>query len=55
VKYKEKLFIKYGTKVESVANKYTFVWGKAITKNMVICFAHLEKIQKKGYLIVSLY
>ena len=36
-----------GTKVESVANKYTFVWRKAITKNMVKCFAHLEKIHKE--------
>ena len=41
-----------GTKVESVANKYTFVWRKAITKNMIKCFAHLEKIHKE---FISMY
>ena len=29
----ENIFID-GTKIESVANKYTFVWKKAVTKNM---------------------
>ena len=27
-----------GTKIESVANKYTFVWKKAITKNQAKLF-----------------
>ena len=30
----ENIFID-GTKIESVANKYTFVWKKAVSKNMV--------------------
>jgi hypothetical protein len=30
----ENIFID-GTKIESVANKYTFVWKKAVSKNMI--------------------
>lgn len=41
-----------GTKVESVANKYTFVWRKTISKNMVKCFVHLENIHKE---FISMY
>jgi transposase len=36
-----------GTKVESVANKYTFVWRKALTKNMEKCFNHLKALHKE--------
>lgn len=30
----ENIFID-GTKIESVANKYTFVWKKAVSRNMI--------------------
>ena len=31
-----------GTKIESAANKYTFVWKKAITKNQVRLYTKLS-------------
>ena len=33
-----------GTKIESPSNKYTFVWRKALDKNMLKTFSHLKTI-----------
>lgn len=33
-----------GTKIESVANKYTFVWKKAVTKNMIKLFDKISEL-----------
>ena len=33
-----------GTKIESVANKYTFVWKKAVTKNMAKLFDKISEM-----------
>ena len=52
----ENIFID-GTKIESVANKYTFVWKKSVTKNMVkltdkICMFCAECEELYGFKIV---
>ena len=36
-----------GTKIESAANKYTFVWRKAVERFMPKCFKHLERIHSE--------
>lgn len=35
-----------GTKIESASNKYTFVWRKALVKNIPKTFKHLELLYK---------
>ncbi len=42
-----------GTKIESAANKYTFVWRKVVEKNMPKCFKHLERIYSEFITVVS--
>ena len=42
----EKYFVD-GTKIESAANKYTFVWKKAVEKNERTFIPHLENVQKR--------
>lgn len=41
-----------GTKIESAANKYTFVWRKALSKNTKKCFEHLKILHKE---FITLY
>ena len=41
-----------GTKIESSANKYTFVWRTALTKNTKKCFEHLKELHKE---FITLY
>ena len=53
----ETIFID-GTKIEACANKYTFVWKKAVTKNMeklLIKIADLVKECKEQYDIKLIY
>ena len=38
-----------GTKIESAANRYTFVWKKAVTKNQTKLFAKIEQRNKTLY------
>ncbi len=35
LKFRNKKWLNDGTNIESVANKYSFVWKKAVSKNMV--------------------
>jgi hypothetical protein len=43
VSLKEAVFVD-GTKIESAANRYTFVWGKAIQKNKDRIKAQLDEL-----------
>ena len=54
----ENIFID-GTKIESVANKYTFVWKKAVSKNMIkltekICVFCAECEELYAYLCIGI-
>ena len=42
----ESIFID-GTKIEACANKYTFVWKKAITKNMAKLLTKIADLVKE--------